>query len=65
MKNIILGIFIGLGMSFTPILFSAWNSKASDLTQQELSSVISDALDECSISPRKYLGEITRYDIDC
>ena len=45
MKNIILGVFIGLGMSFTPILFSAWNSKASDLTQQELSSVISNALD--------------------
>ena len=65
MKNIILGVFIGLGMSFTPILFSAWNSKASDLTQQELSSVISDALDECSIRPYKSFGEITKYDVDC
>ena len=67
MKNIIMGIAIGLGLAITPIASSSYYSSstsASDLTASELKSVIQDALDSCTVYRRKNF-ESGKFDIDC
>ncbi len=68
MKNLIMGIVIGVSLGITPIAFSAYyssNTSASDLTASELKSVIQDALDSCTITTteRNYGGN--EYKINC
>ena len=67
MKNIIMGIVIGLSLAITPIAFSAYYSgstSASDLTATELKSVIQDALDSCDVIAG--VGyQSGNYDINC
>ncbi len=64
MKNIIMGIVIGLSLAITPMAFSAYypgSTSASDLTASELKSVIQDALDSCE----GRLYQSGEFDIDC
>ena len=68
MKNLIMGIVIGVSLAITPIAFSAYYSgstSASDLTASELRSVIQDALDSCTVTTteRNYGGN--EYEINC
>ncbi|SVD27085.1 uncharacterized protein METZ01_LOCUS379939 [marine metagenome] len=69
MKNLIMGIVIGVSLGITPIAFSAYyssNTSASDLTASELKSVIQDALDSCTVT--KELGYSSGgeyFEIDC
>ena len=67
MKNIIMGIAIGLCLGITPVALSAYyssNTSASDLTASELKSVIQDALDSCTIYRGKNF-QASEFDIDC
>ena len=68
MKNLIMGIVIGLSLAITPMAFSAYypgSTSASDLTASELKSVIQDALDSCTVTTteRNYGGN--EYEINC
>ena len=67
MKNLIMGIVIGVSLGITPIAFSAYyssNTSASDLTASELKSVIQDALEGCDVIAG--VGyQSGNYDINC
>ena len=67
MKNIIMGIAIGLCLGITPMAFSAYyssNTSASDLTASELKSVIQDAIEGCDVIAG--VGyESGNFDINC
>ena len=67
MKNLIMGIVIGLSLAITPMAFSAYYSgstSASDLTATELKSVIQDALNGCDIRRGEHM-QSGKFLIDC
>ena len=69
MKNIIMGMVIGLSLGIAPIALSYYSgsTKASDLTATELKSVIQDAISSCTVTKEwtTYSTDRTDFEIDC
>ena len=67
MKNIIMGMVIGLSLGIAPVALSYYSgsTKASDLTASELRSVIEDALSSCTISTGGGLNYGDEYKLSC
>jgi hypothetical protein len=66
-KKIIMGILIGLSLGITPLAFSYYGTKATDLTAEELGDVIKDAISACTIYKESVsaVRKRTKYDINC
>ncbi len=63
MKNLIMGIIIGLSLGITPVAYSYYSdsTEANELTASGLKAVIRDALDSCKAEKQYHGG----FEIDC